>query len=263
MQAITVRTARSVAYVPATASNEESRGGLKWGIISAITSKDRRNLGEGANDGEVGDHVDLSELLVDHEAEDAHHGGAAVVELDSTLEGLGLLIEGVPAEVEGTVTEVSGELSLAGDVLHDAELKEANEDGHLDNASGGDGVGANEGGNAVGEGGEGVSGLVNASGKVDSGAGDELAEEGKHADTSVLDLDVTEAVETLLVSIVEESEGIEESKRGLDTEGVLTLEGTEGGGGLGNLGRREGGGGGGEGGGDDELHVKKRFLEIL
>eukprot|EP00566_Odontella_aurita_P034533 CAMPEP_0113547028 /NCGR_PEP_ID=MMETSP0015_2-20120614/12128_1 /TAXON_ID=2838 /ORGANISM="Odontella" /LENGTH=35 /DNA_ID=CAMNT_0000447537 /DNA_START=56 /DNA_END=159 /DNA_ORIENTATION=- /assembly_acc=CAM_ASM_000160 len=32
------------------------------------------HLLEGTNDGEVGDHVDLAQLLVHHEAEDAHHG---------------------------------------------------------------------------------------------------------------------------------------------------------------------------------------------
>eukprot|EP00566_Odontella_aurita_P036924 CAMPEP_0113591660 /NCGR_PEP_ID=MMETSP0015_2-20120614/37393_1 /TAXON_ID=2838 /ORGANISM="Odontella" /LENGTH=77 /DNA_ID=CAMNT_0000498067 /DNA_START=291 /DNA_END=521 /DNA_ORIENTATION=- /assembly_acc=CAM_ASM_000160 len=53
------------------------------------------HLLEGANDGKVGDHVDLIELLVHHEAEDAHHGGAAIVQLDGALGELGLLIKGV------------------------------------------------------------------------------------------------------------------------------------------------------------------------
>jgi len=34
----------------------------------------------------------------------------------------------------------------------------------------------------------------------------------------VLDLDVTEAVEALLVGILKESKGVEETKGGLDTE---------------------------------------------
>ncbi len=68
----------------------------------------------------------------------------------------------------------------------------------------------------------------------------------------MLDLYVTEAVETLLVGVVEESKRIEESKRRLCTE--LGLEGVEGGGGLGYLGRSEGGGGGGKGGGNSKLH---------
>ena len=40
----------------------------------------------------------------------------------------------------------------------------------------------------------------------------------KLTDTAVLDLDVTEAVEALLVGILEETKGIEEAKRGLGTE---------------------------------------------
>ena len=55
-----------------------------------------------------------------HEAEDAHHGGPAVVELDGALAELGVLGEGVPAEVEGTVAEISGELSLASDCRSDS-----------------------------------------------------------------------------------------------------------------------------------------------
>ena len=119
-----------------------------------------------------------SELLVDHEAEDAHHGGTAVVELDGALGKLGLLIEGIPAVVEGTVAEITGELSLASDVLHDTELEEANEEEDLDETSLGDGVGAEDGGETVGEGIEGVSSLVDGSVEVDAGTGDDLAEEG-------------------------------------------------------------------------------------
>ena len=173
------------------------------------------------DDGEVGNHVDLVELLVDHEAEDAHHGGTAVVELDGALGELGLLIEGVPAEVEGTVAEVTGEftgLGTVGGVLHDEELEEADEGDDLEEALLGDGVGALDGGEAVGEGVEAVTGAVDGAIEVDAVAGDDLAEEGKLTDAAVLDLDVTEAVEALLVGILEEAEGVEEAKRGLGTE---------------------------------------------
>ena len=69
----------------------------------------------------------------------------------------------------------------------------------------------------------------------------------------MLELDPAEVIELLLACVLHVTKGVEESKRGLDTE--LVLEGAEGGGGgLGDLGRREGGGGGGEGGGDDKLH---------
>ena len=119
-----------------------------------------------------------SELLVDHKAEDAHLGGTAVVELDGALLELGLLIEGIPAEVEGTVAEIAGELGGSGDVLHDGELEEADEEDDLGGGTSGDGVGAGDGGPAVGEGVEGITGVVEVSGKVDSGTGDDVAEEG-------------------------------------------------------------------------------------
>ena len=63
-------------------------------------------------------------------------------------------------------------------VLHDTKLKEANEEEDLDKTSLGDGVGAEDGGNTVGEGIEGVSGLVDAARKVDASAGGDLAKEG-------------------------------------------------------------------------------------
>ena len=191
---------------------------------------------------------------MDHKAKDAHHGGTAVVELDGTLGKLGLLIKGVPAEVKGAVAEVTGEvtgLGTVGGVLHDEELKEANEGNDLEKTGLGDGIGAEDGGKTVGEGVEGVTGVVDVTGKVDSVTGDDLAKEGKLTDTSVLDLDVTEAVETLLVGILKKAKRIEEAKRGLDTK--LGLEGVESGGGLANLGGGEGGGGTGKKGGDGKL----------
>jgi len=194
---------------------------------------------------------DSSELLVDHEAKDSHHGGTSLVELDTTL--LRLPLRGLlgPSEVE-SVTEISLELSLSGDVLHDPELKEGNEGSDLKKARGGDGVGAIDGSKTVGETSEGVAREVNVSGKVVSVTGDDLAKESKLRNTSVLELDVKEAVETLLVGVVKESKGIPESERGLGTD--LTLEGVESGDGLAGLGGREGGSGGKGSGKDDRLH---------
>ena len=74
----------------------------------------------------------------------------------------------------------------------------------------------------------------------------------KLADTAVLELDVTEALETLLVGVGEEAERIEETKRGLDTE--LVLEGRESGGGGTLLSGGEGGGAGDKAGEESELH---------
>ncbi|KAL3774546.1 hypothetical protein ACHAWO_003997 [Cyclotella atomus] len=73
---------------------------------------------------------------------------------------------------------------------------------------------------------EGVSSVVDGSGKVDSGTGHNLSKEGKLSNTSVLDLNVTETVEALLGAVSRKhTEGIEESKRRLGTE--LVLEGTK------------------------------------
>ena len=190
---------------------------------------------------------------MDHESKDTHHGGTAVVELDGTLGELGLLVKGVPAEVEGAVPEVTDELvSGSLDVLHDAKLENTDEGDDLGKSGSRDGVRSVDGGPAVGERVERVSGLVDASAEVDSGAGDDVSEEGKLGDTSVLDLDVSEALESLLVGVVKEAKRIEESERSLGSE--LGLEGVELGGGLAGLGRGEGGSGANEGEGGDRLH---------
>ena len=110
----------------------------------------------------------------------------------------------------------------------------------------GDGI---NGGPSVGDGVEGGSRLVDISWKGDSVTCDNLSKEGKLSNTSMLDLNVTESVETLLVGIVKKSERIEESKRWLNSK--LSLEGVEGSGSLGNLCRCESGGRGSKGGGND------------
>merc|ERR1719223_1799094 len=208
-----------------------------------------------ANKGKIRVVAKGNNLLVDHKSEDSEHGGTAVVELDGTLLELGLLIKVIPAEVNVSVTEVtnvlvSGSLNIA----HEANLQPPDEGDDLTLSLERDGVGSNKGGNAVGERVEGVTRVVDVSGKVDSGTGDDVAEEGELSDTSVLDLDVTETVEALLGDIAgEHAEGIEESKGGLDSE--LILEGVDGRGGLGHRGRGESGGRADKGSKDGGLHV--------
>mmetsp|Transcript_2313 Transcript_2313/g.3431 ORF Transcript_2313/g.3431 Transcript_2313/m.3431 type:complete len:205 (+) Transcript_2313:256-870(+) len=192
-----------------------------------------------------------------HKSKNSQHGGTSIVELYSTLDKLGLLIEGIPSVVKRFVTEVTGELSLSGYILHDSKLKESYEKDELGNSGIRDGV---DGGPAVRDGVEGISGFVDSSWKMNSGTGDDVSEEGKLGNTSVLDLNITESVETLLVGIIKESKRIEKSKWGLNSN--LSLESSEGSGGLGYLGRSEGGGGGGKGGGDDKLHVDDWFVKI-
>ena len=212
------------------------------------------HLLEVANDWEVGIITKRDDLLMDHKSKNSHHGGTAVVELDGALGKLGLFIKVIPSEVNVAVAEVSNVLvSGSGNITHEGAFQNTNGGNHLDKSGGGDGVGAEEGGNTVGEGVEGVSSVVDGSWKVDSGTGHDLAQEGKLSDTSVLDLDVSEAVEALLGAVTREhAEGIEESKRRLGTK--LILEGGQRGGGLGDGGRREGGGGGDGSGEDDRLH---------
>ena len=207
-----------------------------------------------SDDGELRVISEGDDLLVDHESKDSQHSGTAVVELDGTLLELGLFVEGVPAEVDVSVTEVSNVfVSSSGNITHEGNLQKSNEGDDLALSVEGDGIRSDQSGNTVGVRVEGVSGVVDVSGEVDSGAGDDLTQEGKLSDTSVLDLNVTETVEALLGAVSgEHAEGIEESKRGLGTE--LILEGVEGGGGLANLGRGEGGGRGDGSGEDDGLH---------
>ena len=201
------------------------------------------------------DGEESSEFLMDHESEDSHHGGTTVVQLDGTLGQLGLLVEGVPAEVDGAVAEVADEFVLASDVLHDSELEESNEGENLGKAGRGDGIRAEEGGNAVGVGGEGMSRVVDVAREVDAGAGHDLAKEGELADPSVLELDEAEAVESLLVGVIEQAEGIEEAERRLGSE--LGLEGVEGRGGLGHGSGGERGGRADKGSENGGLHVCK------
>ena len=161
-----------------------------------------------------------TELVMDSEAEDAHHGGTALVELDGALLELLLLREGVPAEVnaEGHVAEIAGELSGSGNVAHDKELEPSDEEDDLEEALAGDGVGAVKSIKAVGDVGELTATEVDGTVEVDTGTGDDVAKEGKLGDAAVLDLNVTEAVELVLVAVGDEAEGVEEAKRGLGTE---------------------------------------------
>jgi len=206
----------------------------------------------------VGEERD-TELLVNHQGKDAHHGGTAVVKLDGALAELGLLIEGVPSVVDGSVTEVTNELGLSGQVTHDRGLKNTNEEKELNKTSGRDGL---EGSESVGDGLEGGSTVVDGSGETDTGFLDKVSNNGKHGDTAVLQLNKSKAVELLLVTIGNKSEGIEESQRRLGTK--LVLEGLDGGGGAGSGLGNKGRSGGEDRGGDNRLHLEfyERFLMV-
>jgi hypothetical protein len=206
-----------------------------------IHKHELERLVEVADDWKIGVISKRDDFLMNHKSEDSHHGGTAVVQLNGTLLELGLLIELIPAEVNVSVTEVTNEfVSGSGNITHESTFKNTNEGNDLNKTSGRDRVGAEKGSNTVGEGVERVTSVVDRSGKVDSSTGYDLAKEGKLCDTAVLDLNVTKTVETFLGAVTREhSEGIEESKRRLGSKFIL--EGLEGGGGLGNLGRSKGG----------------------
>lgn len=71
--------------------------------------------------------------LVDDHAEDAHLRSTAVVELNRALFELGLLVEVLPLLLEGVnARHVAGEGALL--LLHDEDLKEADEDDDLSDA---------------------------------------------------------------------------------------------------------------------------------
>lgn len=192
---------------------------------------------------------------MDHEGEDAHHGGAALVQLLGAKVGL-LLGGGVADEPDGesgSGGEISGEGSLV--LAPDGELKEADEEEDLRHTGEGDLV---QGGNASGDILEADGEILGeVSGETESGRGPEVAEEGKHADAAVLELDETEALEALLVSVLQETKGIVESEGGLDAE--LLLEGIESGLGLGDLGGHKGGGRAEDGGKDGSGLHGSRF----
>jgi hypothetical protein len=178
-----------------------------------------------------------SELLMYHKAKNSHHSSTAVVQLNTTLLELGLLVKGVPTEVKSSITEVSYEFTLSGYILHYSKLKSSYESYNLEKSSLWDGSYSSP---SIWDGVEGGTCGVDVSWKVDSVTGNDLSKESKLTDTSVLDLYITKTVETLLVSIVEESKRIEEAKWWLYSK--LRLEGVEGTGGLGYLGRSKGGG---------------------
>jgi hypothetical protein len=91
----------------------------------------------------------------------------------------------------------------------------------------------------------------NVAGEADARLGDDLAEDGKHGDAAVLDLDVAEAVELVLVAVGDEAQRVPEVERRLRAH--LGLEGLDGRRRAGHRRRREGGGGGESEGGNDLL----------
>jgi hypothetical protein len=203
--------------------------------------------------------------LVHHQSKNSELRSTAVVELNGTLLELLFLTEGVPAEVNVSIAEVTNELvSSSWHRLHERALKDSNERDDLHKSSGWDGVRAEKGSNTVRVRVERVTRVVDVSWEVDSSTGHDLAKESKHGNTAMLDLNVSKAFEASLVLTRQLAEGIEETKRRLDTE--LFLEGhVDGDRGLGLGSRSEGSSRGNDGSEDNELHfcrVVKMFSNL-
>jgi hypothetical protein len=227
------------------------------------------------------------QLLVNHASKDAHHSGTALVELlgaECVLLFFGLVTEESNGHHGSTKVLKDDErqkkkvrkvkqtasrkwqvsvLTYTGEgvgVLDPKELEHTNVSNNLGNASTAD---SGKGRESIGDIGELGSRKVDVSGETDTSSGDKVSEEGKLGNTSVLDLNVTKTVEGGFVATGEQAKGIEESKRGLDTELVLErhVGGDRSPGGL--LGRGKGSGGGDEGGNDNRLHDVCSIVEIV
>jgi hypothetical protein len=201
--------------------------------------------------------INVSELVVDHQGEHTHLGGTSLVQFNGTLGQLGISIERVPAKVKGAVTEITNKFVFASGILHDSKFKQTNEEEDLQGAGNWDGERGIPARSKVRELG---SRVVNVTWEVDAGLVDKVSDNSKHADTPVLDFNISETVELGLVTVGNKAKGIEETKRSLGTE--LVLESHVGGdrrtGRL--LGRSKSNGGGDEGGSDDRLHFDYLFV---
>ena len=170
-------------------------------LVSVDEGEARDHL---AHDGVASVHAADQHLgVVAEELEHGKHGQTAVVEL--LVGGLELLLGGVvrlePVGV-GERSPAGAGRALGGELVVDI----ADQEGHLEPAQGGDGL---NGGNAVGDGGEGHAG-----GDVTRELGDlghDVAQDGQLAHTAVLQLGGSVEGEGLLVDVLGEAQGIEET----------------------------------------------------
>ena len=151
---------------------------------------------------------------MDHKGKDAHLGSTSVVKLDgrSTLQ-----VEwdnGRSREVGLVLLASLLDISLS---EAESELKSTDEKDDLGKATGGDGV---EGGKAGLHGGVGKS-RGDVTSKSDASGSHDMSNDGKHTNAAVLGLDVSEAVELVLVGILKKAKRIPETKRSLGTKSIL------------------------------------------
>mmetsp|Transcript_17466 Transcript_17466/g.35902 ORF Transcript_17466/g.35902 Transcript_17466/m.35902 type:complete len:250 (-) Transcript_17466:271-1020(-) len=151
------------------------------------------------------------DLFVNHESQDSHLCGSAVVQFDgSLLEHF--FLRCLPRE--HAVSEITGVFSHSS-VLHDEQLEESDKGENLEKTLVGD---VFDSGDAGLDGGKGGSGVVDVSGNTGTEGCVDVSENGKHGNASVLDFDVTKTVESVLVDTVEHVQRIPESQRLLGSD---------------------------------------------
>ena len=155
------------------------------------------------------------QLLVDHKCEDSHLGSTTVVQFNCGFSSLLVLI---PTLLLHFSNACGFNFRLC--VISKSEVNSSDENDKLAESLLGDCVLAEETGEAVINGGK-RSPEGNISREMDACCGSKVAEDSKHRDTSMLGLDVSQAVESLLVSVLEEVQRIPEAKRGLSTKGTF------------------------------------------
>mmetsp|Transcript_12198 Transcript_12198/g.26567 ORF Transcript_12198/g.26567 Transcript_12198/m.26567 type:complete len:220 (-) Transcript_12198:34-693(-) len=199
--------------------------------------------------------VNVSKFLVHHESKNTHLGRTSLVQFNGTLIHLpriGLL---VPSKVKSTITEVSLELSGTFSkrvLVHAPRSGVLILVGSLHHTPCGDHLSPNHTGNVV-QGGE-SRWNVSSSWETNSSIGDEVSNNGKHGNAAVLDLNPTKAIEVVLVTVSDASEGIEESKGSLGAKLLGEIGAEFGAVDLGDRGGGECGGRTGEGSEDGKLH---------
>jgi hypothetical protein len=151
--------------------------------------------------GEEGD----AQNLVSDQAGDSHHGGTSLVDLSVTLLQLGGIVQFVPAKVQGAVTEITNEFGLAKGITVD-HLCHSKKGTHLEEYS----VTIS----ALVQGGESLDSVRDALGTGESNAvgGGQVTNDRQHGNTSVLDFDRAESIESILRGILQQAKRVEEAK---------------------------------------------------
>mmetsp|Transcript_10009 Transcript_10009/g.24325 ORF Transcript_10009/g.24325 Transcript_10009/m.24325 type:complete len:400 (-) Transcript_10009:168-1367(-) len=148
------------------------------------------------------DVVEVSELLVDHDAEDSHHGPPAVVQFDGSLGLLPLVGLLVPTEIDEPVSVVTGKLGGSGLVVHDDGEEP---DGRQRQRKGPAGLPRDA--VQLGQGLE-AEGHVLHAGETDPRGGHQPPGDGQHAYPAVAELDLPQPLEVLGVTVPGQPDGI-------------------------------------------------------